>query len=367
MEPVKCGVIGCGNICDIYFQGGKRFESIEIVACADLIKERAKTKAKEHNIPRALPVDKLLSDPEIEIVINLTLPDAHGDLAIAALQAGKSIYNEKPLAVTREQARQMLDLAKEKGLRVGCAPDTFLGASIQTCRKIIDDGWIGEPVAATAFMMEHGHEHWHPNPSFFYQAGAGPMFDMGPYYLTALCSLIGPIRRVAASTRIVFPERLVTSQPNRGSRIKVTTPTHLAGIVDFHNKAIGTMIVSFDVWGHHLPHIEIHGTEGSMSVPDPNCFGGIITVKRGREGEWKEMPYTHGYSENSRGLGVADMAYALRSGRPHRASGDLAYHVLDVMHCFDESSITGQHVETEQPCPRPTPLPIGLLDGTLDP
>jgi predicted dehydrogenase len=367
VKPVTCGIVGCGNICDIYFQAGQRFESIEIVACADLVKDRAKAKAKEHNIPKPLTVEKLLADPDIEIVINLTVPGTHGDIGLETLQAGKSIYNEKPLAINREQAGQMLALAKERGLRVGCAPDTFMGAAIQTCRKIIDDGWIGEPVAATAFMMGHGHEHWHPNPEFFYKPGGGPLFDMGPYYLTALCSLIGPIRRVAASTRISFPERLISSRPNRGTRIKVTTPTHLAGIVDFHNKAIGTIIMSFDVWGHHLPHIEIHGAEGSMSVPDPNCFGGSVMVKRGLDGEWREMPFTHGYSDNSRGLGVADMACAIRSGRPHRASGDLAYHVLDVMHCFHESSTADHYVETQDPCPRPAPLPTGLLDGTLDP
>lgn len=366
MEPVKCGIIGCGNICDIYFKAGRRFEHIEIVACADLIKDRAKAKAKEHGIPKALPVEKMIADPEIEIVINLTVPTAHGDIALAALEAGKSVYNEKPLAIERDQATRMLASAAGKNLRVGCAPDTFLGAALQTCRKIIDDGWIGEPVAATAFMMGHGHEHWHPNPEFFYQPGGGPLFDMGPYYLTALCALIGPIRRVSASTRITFPERLISSQPFRGTRVKVTTPTHLAGIVDFHNKAIGTIIMSFDVWGHHLPHIEIHGTEGSMSVPDPNCFGGTVMVKRGQEGEWKEMPHTHGYADNSRGLGVADMACAIRSGRAHRANGELAYHVLDVMHCFRESSAADRHVETQHPCSRPEPLPLGLPDGQLD-
>jgi predicted dehydrogenase len=367
VKPVKCGIIGCGNICDIYFEAGKRFESIEIVACADLLEDRAKSKAKEHSVPKPLPVEKLLADPDIEIVINLTVPSAHGEIALAALEAGKSVYNEKPIAIEREQASRMLALAKKNNLRVGTAPDTFLGAAIQTCRKIIDDGGIGEPVAATAFMMGHGHEHWHPNPEFFYQPGGGPLFDMGPYYLTALCTLIGPIRRVAASTRISFPERLISSQPNRGTRVRVTTSTHLAGIVDFHNNAIGTMIMSFDVWGHHLPHIEIHGTEGSMSVPDPNCFGGAITVKRGQEGEWKEMPHTHGYAENSRGIGVADMAYALRSGRPHRASGDLAYHVLDVMHCFHESSTAERHLETQTSCSRPEALPTGLIEGMLDP
>ena len=367
MKALKCGLIGCGNICDVYFKAGKRFDSIDIAACADLLEERARAKAKEHGIPRVLSVEQLIADPDIDIIINLTIPKVHGDIGIAALQAGKSIHNEKPLALTREQGAAMLALAREKGLRVGCAPDTFMGAGIQTCRNLIDSGRIGEPVSATAFMMCHGHENWHPDPEFFYQPGGGPLFDMGPYYLTALCVLMGPIRRVTASTRITFPWRTVTSEPKRGQVINVRTPTHLSGVLDFQSGAIATMVMSFDVWDHHLPHIEIHGTLGSLSVPDPNCFGGTVRVKRGREGEWEDVPFTHGYADQSRGIGVADMANALRSGRPHRASGELAYHVLDVMHSFDEASRDERHVQIQSRCERPAPLSLGLPDGKLDP
>lgn len=367
MERVKCGIVGCGNVSDIYFQAGRTFEAIEIVACADLIRERAKAKAREHNIGKVLPPERLLDDPDVQIVINLTVPRAHGEIALAALGAGKHVYNEKPIAVERDEARRLLVVGREKGLRVGCAPDTFLGAGLQTCRKILDDGWIGAPVCATAFMMHHGHEHWHPDPAFFYQRGGGPLFDMGPYYLTAMCALMGPVRRVSGATSTAFPERVVTSAPRKGERIAVMTPTHVAGTLEFQCGVVASMIMSFDVWGHHLPCLEIHGTDGSMMLPDPNTFGGPVWVKRGRDGDWREMPLTHGYAKNSRGLGAADMACALRSGRAHRANGELAYHVLDAMHAFGESASIGRHVELESRCERPVPLPLGLAEGEVDP
>jgi predicted dehydrogenase len=366
LKPVKVGVIGCGNICDIYFENGKTFPILDIVACADLVPERAEAKAQKHGIAKACTPEELLSDPEIEIVLNLTVPKAHASVALAALEAGKSVYNEKPLAVTREDGRRMLRLAKEKGVRVGCAPDTFLGAGIQTCRKLIDDGWIGEPVAATAFVVGHGHESWHPDPEFYYQIGGGPLFDMGPYYLTALVNLIGPIRRVTGSARITFPERTITSKPKFGTRITVETPTHIAGVMDFHNGAVGTLIASFDVWAHNLPCIEIHGTEGSLAVPDPNRFSGPVRVRRAGAEEWSVVPFSHPYGGNSRGVGTADMAYGLRTGRPHRANGEMAYHVLDVMQAFLDASERNAHVPVESTCERPAALPLGLREGWLD-
>jgi predicted dehydrogenase len=343
VETTKIGVVGCGNISGIYLEAGRVFDILEIVACADLLPERASAQAAEYHIPRA-----------------------HAEVALAALQAGKSVHNEKPLAVSREDGLQLLKLGRERGLRVGCAPDTFLGGGLQTCRKLIDDGWIGEPVAATAFMLCHGHESWHPDPDFYYQPGGGPMFDMGPYYLTALVHLMGPVRRVTGSAQITFPERLITSQPKHGTKIVVDVPTHVAGIMDFANSAVGTVVTSFDVWSAQVPHIEIYGTEGSLSVPDPNGFGGPVLVRRARASDWSEVPLTHGYAKNSRGIGVADMAYALRSGRPQRANGDMAYHVLDIMHAFHDASREGRHVELSSTCTRPAPLPLGLREGTLD-
>jgi len=366
MAPVKVGVVGCGNISGIYLKRMPAFEILKVAACADLDRERAKAKAAEYGVPKTCTTEELLADPEIEIVVNLTIPKVHFSVALAALGAGKSVHNEKPLTLTRQEGKKLLALAKRKGLRVGGAPDTFLGGGIQTCRKLIDDGRIGTPVAATAFMMCHGHESWHPAPEFYYKAGGGPMFDMGPYYLTALVSLMGPVRRVTGSTRITFPERTITSQPKAGTKITVDVPTHVVGVMDFANGAVGNIITTFDVWYANLPRIEIYGTEGTLSVPDPNGFGGPVRVRRMGEKEWTEVPLTHGYAENSRGIGVADMACGLRSGRPHRASGELAYHVLDIMHAIHDASDKGKHVEPESTCDRPAPLPTGLREGTLD-
>jgi len=368
LKPVKVGIVGCGNISDVYFENCKRFDILEVVACADLIAARARAKAKKHGIPKACSVQKLLEDKRIEIVVNLTIPKAHGPVALAALKAGKSVHSEKPFAVTRKEGQKVLavSLAAKKDLLVGGAPDTFMGAGLQTCRKLIDDGWIGKPVAATAFMQCHGHESWHPDPAFYYQVGGGPMFDMGPYYLTALVSLLGPVERVSGSTRITFPERTITSRPKYGTKVKVEVPTHVAGTIEFANGAIGTIITSFDVWAHHLPGIEIHGTTGSLSVPDPNGFGGTVRVRRAGAEDWQDVPLTHAFAENGRGIGVADMAYALRTGRPHRASGELAYHVLDLMHAFHDSAKAGKHIELDSTCERPAPLPMDLPPTALD-
>ena len=365
VRPAKVGIIGCGNISPIYLRAGTTFDILEIKGCSDIIRERSDAKAAEFGC-KAMTNDEIFGDPEIEIVINITPPKVHAEIAMGALNAGKNVHGEKPLATTREDGKRIVETAKAKGLRVGCAPDTFLGGGLQTCRKLIDDGWIGEPIGATAFMMNHGAETWHPDPEFLYKEGAGPMFDMGPYYLTAMVNLIGPVRRVTGSARITFPERMITSQPNCGQMIKVDVPTHIAGILDFANGAVGTIITSNDVWAHDLPRIEVYGTQGTMSVPDPNTFGGPVRVRRAGAGEWTEVPLTHGYAENSRGIGAADMAYALRSGRPHRASGDLAYHVLDIMHAFHDASREGKHIALESHCERPAALPLGLRQGTLD-
>jgi predicted dehydrogenase len=366
MSKTKVGIIGCGNICGIYFKTCKTFENIEVAACADLLPERAQAKAKEHCIERACTVEELLADPEIKIVVNLTIPKAHFSVAKAVLEAGKSVYNEKPLTISRDEGKELLKLAQAKKVRVGCAPDTFLGGGIQTCRKLIDDGAIGKPVAATAFMMCHGHEGWHPDPEFYYKAGGGPMFDMGPYYLTALVSLMGPVSRVTGSAKVTFPERTITSQPKNGTKIKVDVPTHVAGVLDFTDGAVGTIITSFDVWAANLPRIEIYGTEGSLSVPDPNSFGGPVKMRKPGDKEWVEVPLTHSYATNSRGLGVADMASAIASRRAHRANGKMAFHVLDIMHSFHDASAKDRHVKVKSTCERPAALPVGLAPGQVD-
>lgn len=367
MDKIKVGVIGCGNISGIYFKNMcEVFEILDVVACADLLMERAEAKAAEVDGVKAVAVEELLADPEIGIVVNLTVPKAHAEVAMKAVESGKSVHGEKPLTLAREEGKQLLDAAKAKGVLVGNAPDTFMGGGIQTCRKLIDDGAIGEPVAATAFMMCHGHEGWHPDPEFYYEVGGGPMFDMGPYYLTALVNLLGPVKRVTGSARISFPTRTITSEKKNGKIIDVEIPTHVAGVMDFAGGAVGTIITSFDVWSHSLPCIEVHGSKGSMQVPDPNGFGGPVRIRKAGEDKWSEVPLTHGYSGNSRGIGVADMAYALRCTRPHRANGELAYHVLDIMHAFHDASDQGRHIEVESTCKRTPALPTGLTEGVLD-
>lgn len=366
MKKVKVGVIGCGNISRIYMQNLQKFEITELVACADIDIARAEQRAEEFGIPKSCTPEQLLADPEIEIVVNLTVPAAHAEVSMMALQAGKHVYVEKPLAATVEEGERVLKLARERGLMVGGAPETFLGGGIQTCRKLIDAGWIGTPVAATAFMMASGHEHWHPQPDFFYEPGGGPMLDMGPYYITALIHLLGPIRRVSGSARITFPERTATSKGNEGRKIKVHIPTHVSGTIDFANGAIGQITTSFDIAaGTQLPHIEIYGSEGTLRVPDPNTFGGPVLLRTKQTPEWKEVPLTHGFTSNNRGIGVMDMAYALQEGRPHRASGELAYHCLEVMHAFMRSSETNEHVMISSTCERPEPMPVTLLDDRL--
>ncbi len=363
LSQVQAGVIGCGKVSHIYLRAPEMFSNLHIVACADLDMERARAQAERYHIASAVSVEELLANSDIELVINLTIPKAHFEVGMAVIEAGKSLYNEKPLALNREQGRTLLEAARARGVRVGCAPDTFLGGGLQTCRKLIDEGAIGAPVAAHASMLSHGQENWHPDPEFFYQPGAGPLFDMGPYYLTALVNLIGPIRRVTGIAKTSFPERVITSEPKYGTRIVVNTPTHIVGAMEFAGGTVGMLVTSFDVWAHQLPYIEIYGTEGTLSVPNPNTFGGPVRLKRAGETDWIDIPLTHNeYVKNSRGIGAADMAYAMRAGRPHRASGELAYHVLDAMQAFLESAIEGKHIRLASTCERPDPLPPGTLD-----
>ncbi len=363
-EITKVGVVGCGNIFSAYAEASQTFPQFEIVAVADLDLERAKSKATEYSIAKACSVDELLADDSIELVIGLTIPSAHGTLGVRVLEANKHYYTEKPLSATREEAQKLLSIAKERGLRVGCAPDTFFGGGFQTVRKLVDDGWIGEPIGAFASMNYGGPESWHPDPEFFYKKGAGPMFDMGPYYLTALTMVLGPVSRVAGTTRITHAQRMITSEAKRGQMIDVEVPTYVTGLMNFASGPVATIQTTFDVNVANLPIMEIYGTHGTISCPDPNTFGGPVRISRG--GERLEVPMTHGYRDNHRGIGVADMCNAIQSGRAHRASGELAFHVLDLMHSFHDSSDQGQHIEMQSTCERPAPLPMGLRDGELD-
>ncbi len=368
MKKVKVGIIGCGNISPIYLKNLTTvFEAVEVKAVCDLIPSRSQSAAEQWGIPVIYATDEeMFNDPEIEIILNITTPPDHGSLNLMTLEAGKNIYVEKPLTIVRDEGLKIKELARKKGLLAGGAPDTFLGGGIQTCRKLIEDGWIGEPIGCTAFMTCHGHESWHPDPEFYYKVGGGPMFDMGPYYLTALVNLMGPIESVSGSTRVTFPQRTITSEKKYGQKIDVEVPTHVAGLINFKSGAIGTIITSFDVWAAELPRIEIYGSLGTLSVPDPNTFGGPVRFYKAGGNGWQEIPILHGYAENSRGLGLADMAMALRTGRKHRANVDLTYHVLDAMHAFHDACREGLTFRLASTCEKPAPMPVGLLNGTLD-
>lgn len=366
-NKIGVGIIGCGNISDAYFNGAKTFEVLNIISCADLNSEAAQTKAEEHGCI-AQTVDELLANPDVDLVINLTIPAVHAEVSIAALNAGKHVHCEKPLAVTLEDGKAVIDLAEKKGLLVGCAPDTFLGAGLQTCRKLIDDNWLGRIVGGSAYLMSRGPENWHPNPSFFYEKGAGPLFDMGPYYITALVHLLGPIRSVSAVTSKAFQSRTATSKEAFGQTLPVEVPTHNVGILQFHSGASISMTISFDVHQHSHPPIELYGIEGSIKVPDPNTFAGPVNVWTPTSAEWQQQALSHPYASNMRSIGAADIAYSILSKgqRPHRTSGQLAYHVLEVMCAFENASDAGQTIIIESKPEQPSPLPIGLIEGRLD-
>ncbi|MDM8518779.1 Gfo/Idh/MocA family oxidoreductase [Anaerolineales bacterium HSG6] len=365
VDKVKVGIIGCGNISDRYIETIRSFRILDLVACADLDIERARAKASSFDIPHGYSVPELLADSQIEIVVNLTIPQAHAEVSLAALRAGKHVHTEKPLGIDIDEGRQILELAEEKGLRVGCAPDTFLGGGLQTARKLIDDGWIGQPVGAMAFLLSSGPDNWHPNPTFFYQQGAGPMMDMGPYYLTALVHLLGPVNQVTGMTRISYPERVIGSGPKFGEVMPVEVPTYVTGLLNFASGPIGTIITSFDGWHSTLPHIEIYGSQGTLQLADPNFFSGPVRLRRAADETWHDIPLSHS-DQVTRGMGVADLGHAIRDGRPHRASGALGYHVLDIMLSFEMSMQTGQHISLISQCDQPAPLPTGLLNGMLD-
>jgi predicted dehydrogenase len=367
--PAKIGIIGCGAISAAYLKNSKQFAAFDVVAVADTRLDAAKARAAEFDVPKALSVDQILADPEVELIINLTPHRVHGPVGLAVLEAGKHVYNEKPLAVLREDARKLIDTAARKGLRVGGAPDTFFGGAWQTARKVIDEGAIGEPVGA--FINLHARATPRPRPqedgymSFyltdFFEYGGGWAFDRGPYYLNATINLIGPIRRVTGSAHVTWPER-----EQGGQMRKVNAPSHVAGLLDFANGAVGQFLMTADVYGTGLPHIEIYGSSGSLRCIDPNNFGGQLYLRKADSPDLVPVENQFGYNSNSRGVGVADMVTAIRSGRPHRASGEMAYHVVDTITAMHEASAENRHITLQSTCERPAPLPPGLADWTID-
>ena len=355
MTPQTIGIIGTGNISDAYLRAAPRFPGLRILACADANPAVAAAKAATYGI-EALTVEALLEDARIDIVLNLTTPQHHVDIGLRALAAGKHVYAEKPLAVTFADGLRLATAARKSGLRVGSAPDTFLGGSHQTARGALDAGAIGRVVAGSAHMMVPGHEIWHPNPDFYYQPGGGPMLDMGPYYLTCLINLLGPVQTVSGMQSTARQTRTIGSGLRAGESFAVSVPTHISGLLDFASGAQIAITTSFDVWKHGHNHIELYGTTGSMIISDPNQFEGAIQVSD-HGADWADLPQSHAYGAgNHRMLGLADMAHAIAEKRPHRAGLDLALHVLEVMEAIGNSAETGQRQIMVHGCARPEAL-----------
>lgn len=356
-EALRVGIVGIGNISGQYLATLPGLAGVRVSAVADLDPGRAAAVATDE--VRALTPAALLAADDVDLVLNLTVPRAHAEVAHAAIRAGKHVYNEKPLALTTAEGSGVLEAAAGRGVRVGCAPDTVLGTGLQTARERLDAGAIGAPVAATAFMVSPGPERWHPSPEFFYRTGGGPLLDMGPYYLTSLVTLLGPVARVAGMAATPRLRRTVGSGPARGTAFPVEVPTHVTGMLEHVSGAVSTLLMSFDVWAAELPRIEVYGTDGSLSVPDPNGFGGTVRLFHRDSPEWTPQSETAGYVAAGRGCGLADLAAALRAGTPHRADGRLALHVLDVMESLLRAAATGRTEPVSTTCTRPEAVPLG--------
>ena len=367
MDRLGIGVVGCGNIASTYLRNASLFPGIEIRVCADISPEAAERRASEFGL-RALTLDQLLAADDVDLVLNLTVPNAHFDVSMAALAAGKHVFTEKPLATTAAEGRTLVAEAKRRNLAIGSAPDTFLGAAGRLARRLMDDGAIGRVVAGTAFMMGRGMEHWHPSPQFYYQPGGGPVLDMGPYYITMLVNLLGPARRVMAMSAIGQAERLITAPgPNAGTSFSVGTPTTIMALVEFVSGAMVTVGMSWDVFRHGNQPIELHGTEGSMRLPDPDTFGGSVALSS-RGSPWHELstaeaihgrinwPYDAPDRANYRMIGVADLARSLREGSAPRASGELALHVLEILEGVLVSGASGTSIHLDERDIRPASL-----------
>ena len=361
----RVAIVGCGVISRAYAHTISQLEFIELAACVDADPARADELAEAFGT-KARSFEDVLLDPDIDAIVNLTPPLAHLAVSRAALDAGKKTFSEKPLGVEFAEGQALVEVATERGVPLGCAPDTFLGAGLQTARAVIDRGDIGEPLAANAFMLGSGPESWHPNPAIFYQHGAGPLLDMGPYYLTTLVQLLGPARAVSAAARISRAQRPILSEPQRGALIDVEVPTHVGALVEFASGPLASLVTSFDVQATRYFNIEVYGTDATLSVPNPNTFGGPVRVKRNGDDAWTEVELLPATLPQQRGIGLADMLWAQRSGRAHRTSSALALHVLELMTGALVSAENGRRFDLETTCERSAALPVGLAPNTFD-
>jgi predicted dehydrogenase len=361
-RPLRVGIVGAGNISGQYSDSLQRLPQLAVTAVADLDPMRAEALAARHEGARALSLPDLLAADDVDVVLNLTLPSTHAEVALDALAAGKHVYGEKPLALTVTDGREVTTAAGAARLRVGCAPDTVLGTGIQSARAVVDAGEIGTPHSATAFMTTPGHELWHPAPDFLYQRGGGPMLDMGPYYVTSLVHLLGPVVRVVGASSRPRDHRTIGRGPRAGESVEVTIDSYVTGILEHESGALSTLIMSFDTWAAHLPRLEVHGTQGSLSLPDPNTFGGTVELFTAERPEWVDVGVRAGYLHAGRGYGLADLAIAIEEDRPHRAGGDVALHVLDIMTSVQDAAGTHAGVVLTTTCDRPAPIsqPVDL-------
>jgi predicted dehydrogenase len=354
--PVGVGVIGCGTISHEYLRNLARFPDVAVHACADLDVERAKAAAEKYAVPAAGAPDTVLEHPDVEIVVNLTVPAAHVEVAASAIAAGKHVYSEKPIALDPVNGARLLADARAAGVRIGAAPDTFLGAGLQSAYRLVAQGAIGTPLSAVTLMQGPGPQSWHPAPEFYFSAGGGPLFDMGPYYLTALAAMFGPVTRVVATTRTGFAERTIGSGPRAGTRFPVRTPTHVSALLDFASGPAGSTIFSFDSPLTRQDFVEITGTEATLAMPSPNAFTGPSRLRRAGEKDWTVVAETG--SAVGRGVGVLDMARAIRAGRPHRTGGAGALHVVEVLAAILESAGRGEFMPVASAFAVPEPLPL---------
>lgn len=339
MNKMRVGIIGAGNISDIYLTAPSKFNNIELAGIADLLSHKAQEKAAMYNVPFYESPAALLQDPTIEVIVNLTIPSAHAEINLAALDHGKHVYSEKPLATRYVDGKKIIEKAKALNLRVGVAPDTILGAGIQTALKLVNEDKIGKIVGAKAFMMGSGPEGWHPNPAFFYETGAGPLFDMGPYYLSSLLVLLGPVDCVTGIAQTTYRERTIKSLERAGETFPVTTPTHVEGLMHFKSNVTASITATFDIHQSKLPFIEVYGSKGTIHVPDPNFFGGPVSYLAEGEAGWQDAELVSSYVGNERGLGLSDMIDSIYSNVQHYCHGELGLHVLEVMEKLLESSV----------------------------
>jgi predicted dehydrogenase len=353
--PVGVAIIAAGVISKQYLDNLTQFPDIRVCMVADLHQDVAKARADEYGIAAYGTPELALEHEDVEIVVNLTIPTAHVEVDLAAIRAGKHVFSEKPIALDRDCARAVLNEADEAGLRVGCAPDTFLGAGLQSARRAIMRGDIGVPLTALSLFQSHGPEVWHPNPAFLFKHGAGPLFDIGPYYLTALAQCLGRFRRVAAVGSQSRATRVIRSGPRSGEVFDVDVPTHVSVLAEFDGGVSSTSIISFDSPRVRTGLVEITGTEAVLSVPDPDFFDGNLRICRTGDNDWIDIPTTG--PTNGRGIGVLDMARSIRGGVPHRASGELAYHVLDTMASIEQAVDSGCHVDVASTAPVTLPIP----------